>query len=408
MSIPVRPILSAMRCHPAGAMLVALQIALAVALLANVAFIVKQRADKIDRPTGMDVENTFVVWSQGFAQTFNYRATMQEDLAYLRSLDGVVAATPMSHVPLGGSVFDADLSGRPRDRTNRTQADYYEVDHQAIEALGLHLTAGRAFRPDEILPPLDGHSQVTLVHGIIVTQAFANALFPEGHALGRTVYNREDAPMTIIGIVERMHGGWIDWKYLDNAFLLPRLPTSAFGPRTYYVVRTRPGQRDRLARSVEEHMSVSNPGRVIEEVRSLQSYKDRGYRRDRNMGIFLLCVTGLLLMITSLGVFALATFNVSTRVRQIGTRRALGARQRDIVFHFMTENWLIMAVGTFVGCPLALAGGIWLSREFQLPPLNAYFLAGTVVGLGVIGQLAAWQPARRAAAVSPAVATRTI
>jgi putative ABC transport system permease protein len=85
-------------------------------------------------------------------------------------------------------------------------------------------------------------------------------------------------------------------------------------------------------------MSVSNPGRVIEEVRSLQSYKDRGYRRDRNMGIFLLCVTGVLLLITSLGVFALATFNVSTRVRQIGARRALGARQGDIVWHFMAEN----------------------------------------------------------------------
>jgi putative ABC transport system permease protein len=214
--------------------------------------------------------------------------------------------------------------------------------------------------------------------------------------------------MTIIGVVERMHGGSVDWKYLDNAYLVPRLPTSAFGPQTYYVVRARPGQRDHLARIVEEHLSTSNPGRVIEEVRSLQSYKDRGYRRDRNMGILLLCVTGVLLVITSLGVFALATFNVSARVRQIGTRRALGARQRDIVFHFIAENGLITAAGIFVGCPLALAGGYWLTSQFHLPRLNAYFLASTVVGLWLIGQLAAWHPARRAAGVSPAVATRTL
>lgn len=408
MSVPVRPILSAMGHSPAGATLVALQIALALALLANVAFIVKQRVDKIDRPTGMDVENVFVVWSQGFAQSFNHEVTMREDLAYLRGLSGVVAVTPVSHVPLSGTVFDDDLSGQPGDRANRQVADYYEVDHQAIEALGLRLVAGRGFQESEILPPQEKGSLSNFVPNVIVTQAYANALFPGGNALGKTVYNRVDSPATIVGIVERMHGGWINWKHLDSVFLLPRLPTSAFGPKVYYVVRAQPGQRDRLARTAEDYLSQSNSGRVIEEVRALQWYKNRGYRRDRNMGIFLAAVTGVLLLITSLGVFGLATFNVSTRTKQIGTRRALGARRRDIVYHFMAENGLITTLGILVGCPLALLGGYWLTHEFQLPPLNAYFLAGTVVALVIVGQLAAWQPARRAAAVPPAVATRTI
>jgi putative ABC transport system permease protein len=408
MSVPVRPIWSAMWHSPAGALLVAVQIALALALLANVAFIVKQRADKIDRPTGMDVENIFVIWSQGFTQAFDYEAAMREDLAYLRSVDGVVAATPMSHFPLGGGVFDDDLSARAGDRTDRKVADYYEVDHQALEALGLRLVAGRTFRPNEILPPLDKTAGGVFVPSVIVTQAYADALFPEGGALGKTVYNRVDSPATIIGIVERMHGGWVDWKYLEHVFLMPRLPTAAFGPRTYYVVRAEPGQRDRVMRTVEQHLSASNLSRVIEEIRPLQYHKDRGYRRDRNLGIILLTVTSVLLMITALGIFGLAAFNVSTRTKQIGTRRALGARRRDIVYHFMTENWMVTSIGILVGCPLALAGGYWLSHEFQLPRLNAYFLAGTVVALWLIGQLAAWQPARRAAAVSPAEATRTI
>ena len=55
-----------------------------------------------------------------------------------------------------------------------------------------------------------------------------------------------------------------------------------------------------------------------------------------------------------------------------------------------------------------LAGGYWLTHEFQMPPLNAYFLAGTIVALWLIGLIAAWHPARRAAAVPPVVATRTI
>jgi putative ABC transport system permease protein len=396
-----------MRHRPSGAVLVALQIAIALALLANVGFIIKQRLDRIDRSTGMDVGNMFVVWSEGFTRTFDYEAAMREDLAWLRTLDGVIAATPMSHVPLGGNVFDDDLAARPGERTNRQLADYYEVDHQAIAALGLRLVAGRTFRTDEILAPLGKSAASTFVPSVIVTQAFANALFPGGNALGKTVYNRVDAPATIVGIVERMHGGSVNWKYLDNVFLMPRLPTSAFGPRTYYIVRTQPGETTRLLHTVEQHLSESNPNRVIEEIRPLQYYKDRAYQRDRNMGIFLASVTAVLLMITSLGIFGLATFNVSTRTKQIGTRRALGARRRDIVYHFMAENWLITTIGVFIGCPLALAGGYWLSHEFQLPPLNAYFLAGALVSLWLIGQLAAWHPARRAAAVAPVVATRT-
>jgi putative ABC transport system permease protein len=408
MSIPLRPIVSAIRHSPAGALLVAIQIALALALLANVTFIVKQRVDKIDRPTGMDVANIFVIWSQGFAQTFDHEAAMREDLAYLRGLDGVRAVTPMSHVPLSGMVFDDDLSSRPGDRTNRRLADYYEVDHQAIEALGLRLIAGRGFDRNEVLPPLGKATADTFVPSVILTKAYADALFPDGNALGKTVYSRLDAPATVVGVVDRMHGGWIDWKYLEHVYLMPRLPTSAFGSKAYYVVRTEPGQRDDVARRAEKHLSESNPGRVIEEVRPLQYFKDRGYRRDRNMGIFLVAVTSVLLMVTSLGIFGLATFNVSTRTKQIGTRRALGARRRDIVYHFMAENWLITTLGVLIGIPLALAGGYWLSHELQLPPLNAYFLTGTIVALFVVGQLASWQPARRAASVPPAVATRTV
>ena len=61
-----------------------------------------------------------------------------------------------------------------------------------------------------------------------------------------------------------------------------------------------------------------------------------------------------------------------------------------------------------VGCALALGAGYWLSIAYALPRLNLYYLVGGVLLLWGIGQLAAWQPARRAAAVSPSVATRTV
>jgi len=171
---------------------------------------------------------------------------------------------------------------------------------------------------------------------------------------------------------------------------------------------TQPGQRDTAMRLVEAHLTKINPNRVINFVRPLTYFKDLTDLGDRSMGIYLLTVTGLLIAVTCLGIFALATFNVATRTKQIGTRRAVGARRRDIVRYFLVENGLITSAGIIAGCLLALATGYWLSEQYALPRLNLYYLVGGVLALWGIGQFAAWQPARRAAAVSPSVATRTV
>ena len=175
-----------------------------------------------------------------------------------------------------------------------------------------------------------------------------------------------------------------------------------------YLVRTQPVQRAALMRVVEEHLARSNPDRVLDWVRPLNFYRDLTYLSDRAMQIYLTTVTALMIAVTSLGIFALATFNVSTRTKQIGTRRAVGARRRDIVRYFLVENGFITGAGVLAGCALALATGYYLSLQYALPRLNLYFLVGGVLVLWALGQLAAWHPARRAAAVPPSVATRTV
>jgi putative ABC transport system permease protein len=163
-----------------------------------------------------------------------------------------------------------------------------------------------------------------------------------------------------------------------------------------------------VARTLEEHLSASNPNRLIDWIRPLQRFKDRSYAADKNMEVFLVTVTTLLVAISMLGIFGLATFNVSTRTKQIGTRRAIGARRGDILRYFMVENAMVTTTGIAVGCALALGVGYWLSLQYQLPRLDLYYLVGGIPLLWTIGQLAVWQPARKASAVSPSVATRTV
>jgi putative ABC transport system permease protein len=406
MSLAVRPILSALMRNRTGAVLVAMQIAIALAVLVNALYIVVQRAEKIGRPTGIDVDNIMVVASAGFTSRFQTMPSIQEDLGWLRALPGVVAATPMGNIVLsnGGNnnQLVTRLGAHPTEGYNGL-----EIDEHGLEALGLHLIAGRNFTHDEIQPPLTKNDASRFVPQIIVSHALAERLFPGESPLGKRVWDTLDQEATIIGVVDPLIGNFPSNDHPDWVYLMPRYPYTFGGPMVY-VVRTRPGQRAALMRVVEEHMAKSNPDRVIDYVRPLNYFRDLSYLSDRAMEIYLVTVTTLLIAVTCLGIFALATFNVSTRTKQIGTRRAVGARRRDIVRYFLVENGLITSAGVVVGCALALGAGYWLSLAYALPRLNLYYLVGGVLLLWGIGQLAAWQPARRAAAVPPSVATRTV
>jgi putative ABC transport system permease protein len=283
----------------------------------------------------------------------------------------------------------------------------YEMDEQGLQTLGTRLIAGRNFRKEEILTPMTTSNQARLVPQIIMTSSMARALVGAVNPIGKTVYDSFGRPTTIIGVVPDMEGSFISGEYNQfrgRVFFVPQQPLM-FG--FHYLVRTQPGRREAVMRVVAEHLTGSNPDRVIKSVRSVEIYKQDVFLKERITAICLVIVTVLLLAIAALGIFGLATFNVSTRTKQIGTRRAVGARKRDIIRHFLVENGLVTSTGVVVGCVLALAVGYGLSRQYQLPRLDLYYLVGGVLVLWFIGQLAAWQPARRASTVSPSVATRT-
>jgi putative ABC transport system permease protein len=407
MSWNLRPALSATLRNRTGPLLAAVQIAIALAVLVNAVYIVHQRIEKMARPTGIDERNLFQIESEGFSKRFDSNAALHADLAYLRSLPGVVDASPASTVPTGwanqgGSIWtNPDAKGRP------VMVSLFSMDEHGLNALGAHLIAGRNFRTDEILPPVDMHNATDFVPEVLVTESLAKELYPDGRALGRPVYSQLGQPATIVGITnDIISTAWGSSNFgVYNVMIIPR-PSTAFG--TGYLVRTAPGQRDRLMRITEQHLTESNPDRVIVWVKSIEWFKDILYREDRNMAIFLLTVTALVVAVACFGIFGLATYNVNLRTKQIGTRRAIGARRADIIAYFMVENGAITTCGVVVGCMLALGVGYWLSVRYQLPRLDLYYLVGGVLALWGIGQLAVVQPARRAAAVPPATATRTV
>ena len=145
MSLDIRPTLSALLRNRTGAVLVAAQIAIALAVLANAAYIIVQRIEKIHRPTGIDEQNILVIESSGFTNRFNQTAAVEEDLAYLRGVSGVIAATASNSVPLSNGGDSESLVTRP-DEPRPGYINMLEVDEQGLDALGVKLVADRNFR----------------------------------------------------------------------------------------------------------------------------------------------------------------------------------------------------------------------------------------------------------------------
>ena len=121
----------------------------------------------------------------------------------------------------------------------------------------------------------------------------------------------------------------------------------------------------------------------------------------------LVTVSVLLLLITASGIVGMASLWVTQRRKQIGVRRALGARRADILRYFITENFMITSVGVVGGVMLSIGLNQLLVSQLELAKLPLDYL---LIGAGVfwaLGVFAVYGPAFRAATISPATATRS-
>jgi len=407
----IRPIVSALMRNRTGAILVALQVAIALAVICNAAFIVQQRLAKMDRPSGYDENNLVSVRIDGLESKNREQGTagIEADLRALRAMPGVVSATATAALPLSGGGFGWGYQRTPKPGDpDAASASLVLSDQGTLETFGLELESGRWFTPDETTMAAGFNEFGAMTPPVLViTRALADKLFPEGGAVGGTVYDGSTMkPITVIGIVKKAQGYYVGNEGLERTAFTPIMLAS--GESLFYVVRTQPGERANVQRDIESALLKVDPRRIIRNVRSYGEIRSGAYRNDRAMTITLLVVIGLLVAVTVLGVFGLMTFNVSRRRKQIGTRRALGARRRDVVKHFLLESWIITTAGAVVGVALSVGLSVWLVNTFELPKLDWRYLPIGVLALWVVGQIAAYGPARRAAGIEPATATRSV
>lgn len=417
----IRPILSTLRRHKAGTVLIALQIGLTLAVVCNALFIIGGRIAKVDRPSGLDERDLLFVSTSHSglnADTAAGRAALeaaiQGDLTALRQVPEVQDAYETNSLSLSNINWQLGLKLSPDARSGTPGAFFFADDH-TLATLGVQLVAGRNFKASEIGEHnLLGRLEPAV---IIITQHMAHSLFPKGNALGKQVYFGGGAtkPSTIIGIVRRLQTG--DSQSERDSFTWNSIlvPMHMLEPARYYVVRTKPGRLDAAMQSVPAALYAQDPLRVIPDgtgadagVRSFTQMRAQAYRGDIAMAQLMGAICVVLLAVTAAGIVGLSSFWVGQRRKQIGVRRALGATRADILGYFHTENLLISTVGVLVGVMLAIGLNLWMVTRFEMSHLPvSYVLAGAVVLL-LLGQGAVLAPALRASRVSPVEATRSV
>jgi len=404
----IKPILAALKHHKAGTILIALQIALTLAIVCNALFIIHQRIEHASQPTGIDESSILRVQNEWATKQSpeQLRSLTATDLASLRQIPGVINAYATNSYPLGSNGMPMGLAYTADQVNPTTTAAAYFADQNTIDTLGLKLIAGRNFRSDEVGQM--GSQDMLAPSVVIVTEDLAKSMFPDGSALGKVIY-MSPKPSTIIGVVARLQGPWVDSfaaQWSERSTLVPfQLDVSP-----YYIVRVRNDQLDAVAAAVSKKLYDTNRLRVIDSKDGILRFEEiraQAYQKDHGMAVAMTMICTALLSITAAGIIGLTSFWVGQRRKQIGVRRALGATRTDILSYFLTENMLISTGGVVTGAILAISVNMWLMSTFEMKRMPVSYVLFGVVILLLLGQISAFAPALRASRLSPIEATRS-
>jgi putative ABC transport system permease protein len=267
------------------------------------------------------------------------------------------------------------------------------------------LDAGRFFSPEE--------DQRT-AHVAVIGASVAEALFPNGHAVDRT-FMMDGAEYTIAGVYAKAKGGFFGENGMDNAVDIPLRTAQNRYPqvdRFMITAKARPGMREgayqevegvmrrirRVPTGAEDDFAISTPDQIIQQFDNITSL----------IGLVAIAISALGLLVGGIGVMNIMLVSVTERTREIGVRKAVGARRRDIIGQFLVEAMTLTGAGGLLGIAIAilitmLVGALVPSLP-SVVPLWALVTGFTVsVAIGVF--FGVW-PAVKAARLDPVEALR--
>ncbi len=404
----IRPILTTLRRHKTAAALIVFEVALTCAIICNALFLIQNRIERLDRPSGMVEDELIALKITDISASADVDARTLSDLAALRALPGVRSATISNQVRYGDSAWNSGVGPKPNQQVETASATNYYAETQLLDTLGLKLVAGRNFTESEVVTFTDrAKPDSPRAPVALLTRALADKLYPGQNPLGQRIYTGGSEGAQVIGVVEHLMRPYemTGPAAADYSVIYPTRMNYNYG---FYLIRVKdPSQRAQVLAAANRALAGNGAQRILgKDNATLEAMADEFHRTDRAMVWLLGAVCVALLIVTALGIVGLASFWVQQRTKQIGVRRALGATRGQILRYFQTENFLLTSLGIALGMALAFGINLLLMQHYELPRLPALYLPLGAFSLWLLGQVAVYGPARRAALVPPALATR--
>lgn len=386
-----------------GQVLIATEVALAVVLVAAAGLMLRSfaRLHAVDLgfdPDGLITMEVMPLDRDPAAHKTYYSALVQR----VRTVPGVASAGLVDNFPLeSGASFTALRGGGDPVPVSvfRTLPGYFET-------IAVTPRAGR-LPTDAVL--------ASGLRGAIVNEAAANALFPDGPALGRVVSSFGDEPesWTVLGVIgDLRHGGPLGGAMGPRSenypqVFLPLEPTEFDLNHAMMVVLRSSGRAPDLGNRLREAARSIRPRVLVERVRTGNDWFADRVVTPRRRTVLLSLLGGLGLVLALVGVFGMTAYAVERRTAEIGVRMAFGARPGQVVTTMVRDSAVPIAVGTLLGLGgAALATRVIESFLFETTPTDAVTFAAVALALVAVGCLAALVPAMRAARVDPVATLR--
>jgi predicted permease len=383
-------------------LLLVLQIAICAVLVTSSMVAVRGLARSLHANFGFEPQDTLLVDTNLAMSGYppDKMPTMQRQMMdATRAIPGVnsvgLVDTPPLHMGWNLSYVFSDHATDLRTPNALAQAIEYRISPEYLQAAKTALLAGRNFNwhDDEIAPRV-----------AVINREFARKIFGNrSEAIGERFKMPDGKLVQVVGIVE-------DGKYTANLAEDPQpamfLPIKQFPASDTCLVVRSGRDPEQLVAAIRRTLRDLDPGLPA----FIQTWNEEMNgalfaSRMATVSLGLLGVMGGMLSIT--GIFGMAAYSVSKRLRELGIRIALGAQRKEVLHAALGRAFKLLVVGSIAGLALGLlATRVLAYIVYQATPRDPLVLAGVVVAMALLGLVATWIPAQRALSVNPLILLR--
>ena len=283
MSMEFRPILSTLMRHKIAATLIVLEIALSCAIICNALFLIGERLDRMNMPSGIAENELVRIQAASMRQLSGDDALnasiSREYLDVLRKVPGVKQAGIANQIPFGGSSNNSGVRLSNDQQHSTLNATVYLDEGNLLESFGLRLVSGRDFTADEYqdMAVLEKSGEQARIPGAIINRSMAEKLFPGQNPLGKVFYSWGESPTAVIGVIEDLARP----NSIGDGPYAMIFAIRSYGAGRHFILRTDPGRRAEVLKAAVAALKKTDPNTLVVNEDTFDEIRAGFFEQDR-------------------------------------------------------------------------------------------------------------------------------